>query len=98
MNNLKDADKSIDAYRRLIANYPESIHIAKAYFMIAYNYANEIGDLEKAREAYNIFLEKYPDHDLATSVTWELENLGKDMNEIEFLDSNTLEGNSKVKK
>ena len=98
MNNLKDADKSIEAYRRLIADYPESIHVAKAYFMIGYNYANEVGDLEKAREAYNIFLEKYPDHDLATSVTWELENLGKDINEIEFLDSDTLEGNPELKK
>ncbi len=95
MNNLKDAEKSVEAYQRLIEQYPESEHIAKAYFMIGYRYANEIGDLKKAKEAYSLFLEKYPDHELAMSVHWELENLGKDVTDFEFLDEESPEGRGK---
>ncbi|MDZ7262494.1 MAG: tetratricopeptide repeat protein, partial [candidate division KSB1 bacterium] len=56
-----------------------------AQFMIGYLYANEIKDLDKARSAYQVFLEKYPENELVPSVKWELDHLGKDISEIEFL-------------
>ncbi|MDZ7338547.1 MAG: tetratricopeptide repeat protein [candidate division KSB1 bacterium] len=85
-NNLKDAEKSIDAYRRLVEKYPNCQWVAQSLFMIGYRYANDVKDFDKAREAYNRFLEQYPDHELALSVKWELENLGKDLSEIKFLE------------
>lgn len=85
-NNLKDAEKSIDAYRRLIQKYPTCQWVPQAHFMIGYRYANDVKDYDKAREAYESFLDKYPDHELALSVKWELENLGKDLSEIKFLE------------
>jgi len=89
LNNLKDPQKSVDTYRRLIEQYPDSKYVIQSYFMIGFRYANDIKDLDKAKEAYSLFLEKYPENELAVSVKWELENLGKDISEIEFLDDTT---------
>ena len=50
--------------------------------MIGFIYANSVSDTAKAREAYTIFLKKYPDHELVSSVKWELAHLGKDINQI----------------
>jgi hypothetical protein len=66
----------------VVKEYPESKYGPQAQFMIGFVYANNQVDTSKAREAYNLFLEKYGDHELAASVKWELENLGKDINDI----------------
>ena len=52
--------------------------------MIGYRYANDIHDLDKAKAAYQEFLKKYPNHELASSVKWELAHLGQDLSEIEL--------------
>ncbi|MBN1543405.1 tetratricopeptide repeat protein [candidate division KSB1 bacterium] len=83
-NHRKDFEKSINAYSRVMSEYPESEHAVKANFMVGYEYANHVQDLEKAREAYSDFLARYPDHELAASVKWELDNLGKDISEIDL--------------
>ena len=97
MNNLKDADKSIDAYERLLDTYAGSSYSVQSLFMIGYRFANDVKDYEKAKEKYNEFLEKYPDHELALSVKWELENLGKDISEIEFLEDVAEEAEKQTK-
>ncbi len=85
-NNLHDFDKSIATYLDLMEKYPESKYAAQALFMIGYDYANNIQDLDKAREYYQKFIDSYPEHELVTSVKWELDHLGQDINEIQFID------------
>lgn len=92
-NNLADFASSIEAHKQLVEKYPNSKIRAQSLFMIGYHYANNVTDLEKARESYEMFLEKYSDHELSSSVKWELEHLGQDINEIEFLKTETLEQN-----
>lgn len=89
-NNLLDFEHSIDAHKRLIKKYPDSKFGAQSLFMIGYHYANSISDTAEARKYYEKFLEKYPEHELARSVQWELNFLGKDINEIDFLKGGTL--------
>lgn len=84
-NNLNDFEKSIDAHLKLIEQYPQSNFAVQSLFMIGFICANNINDLDKAEKYYKEFLEKYPDHELANSVKWELDHLGQDINEIEFL-------------
>ena len=85
-NNLNDFHKSIEAHSQLIENYPQSKYAAQSLFMIGFIYANNLEDLEKAREYYSKFLQQYPDNELVTSVQWELDHLGQDINKIDFLD------------
>lgn len=84
-NNLKNLDQSVSSYRRLVDNYPNSKLIAQSQFMIGYTYANLIKDLDKARKEYELFMKKFPKNELASSVQWELEHLGKDISDIDFL-------------
>ncbi|MCI0495771.1 tetratricopeptide repeat protein [candidate division KSB1 bacterium] len=84
-NNLNDFEKSVQAHEKLITKYPSSKFSAQSLFMMGFINANNISNLEEARKYYEEFLQKYPDNELVSSVKWELEHLGKDINEIEFL-------------
>ncbi|MFZ5518774.1 MAG: tetratricopeptide repeat protein [Candidatus Zhuqueibacterota bacterium] len=88
-NNLAQFEKSIETHQRLISQYPESKMGAQSLFMIGYHFANDIKDLDKAKEYYSKFLASYPNNELCSSVQWELDNLGKDINDIDFLKSDT---------
>jgi len=90
-NNLADFENAIKVHQRLIEKYPDSKISAQSLFMIGYHYANSINDTAQARKYYEKFLEKYPDHVLASSVQWELDHLGQDINEIDFLKSGATE-------
>ncbi len=90
-NNLLDFEHAIDAHKNLIKKYPESKFSAQSLFMIGYHFANSLNDTTEARKYYSKFLEQYPEHELASSVRWELNFLGKDINEIDFLKSATIE-------
>lgn len=81
-NNLNNMEKAIETYRRIIKDYSSSEKAPNALFMIGYIYANELNDLTKAKECYTEFIKKYPDHILAPSAQWELDNLGKPLDEI----------------
>lgn len=96
-NNLNDFSKSIKIYEKLIGKYPDSKFAAQSLFMIGFIYANNLNDIEKAEEYYKEFLEKYPEDELVNSVKWELEHLGQDINEIDFLNQQPVNEADTVK-
>lgn len=75
-------DRAAVAYEELVKKYPKSDHAPQCLFMLGYLYGNHLGDLEKARNAYELFLERYPNDDLVKDARWELAHLGQDVNEI----------------
>ena len=81
-NGLQDFETAIMALQRVIDEYPESKSAAPSQFMMGFIYANSAADTARARIAYNKFLKTYPDHELVPSVKWELQYLGKDINDI----------------
>jgi len=85
MNDLRDFDNAIAAYVNVVNNYSGTNQEAQAQFMIGYIYANILNDNPKAELNYKIFLDRFPDHELAPSVQFELDYLGKDINEIDVL-------------
>ena len=84
MNDLKDFNEAITHYKN-VANFPGCREEPHAQFMIGYIYANVKNDSANALKEYNVFLEKYPDHELAPSVQFEIQWLGKDINDIPAL-------------
>lgn len=90
-NNLLEFENAIDAHKRLVKKYPDSRFSAQSLFMIGYHYANSINDTSAARKYYEKFLKEFPEHELANSVRWELDHLGQDINEIDFLKSEMFE-------
>ena len=85
MNNTNQYVKSVESYLRVISSYPESADAVKALFMAGFVSATYIADYEAAGAHYNQFLEQYPNHELAPAAEFELENLGKDVEDIEAL-------------
>jgi len=85
MNDLRDFEKALSEYRVVLNKYNGSKEEALAQFMIGYIYANVIKDFDLARKEYQIFLDKFPKHELHPSVKFEIDYLGKDINEIPAL-------------
>ena len=85
MNDLRDFDSAITAYVDVVNNFSGTNQEAQAQFMIGYIYANILNDNSQAELNYKNFLDRFPDHELAPSVQFELDHLGKDINEIDVL-------------
>lgn len=74
--------KAVEYYQKLYDQFPEKEKAAKALFMAAFIKANELNQLESARSSYQTFVEKFPNHELASQAKIELENLGKTPEEM----------------
>ena len=74
--------KAVEYYNELIDKFPNNQKTAEAIFMAGFICAENLRDFERARHYYKRFLKNYPDHELASSVQVELENLGKSPAEI----------------
>ncbi|MFH0989098.1 MAG: tetratricopeptide repeat protein [bacterium] len=98
-NYSKDFPRSIKYYRMAAIEYPDSGKAVNALFLCGFLYHNELKQLDSARAVYSEFLQKYPAHELALSAKYELENLGKNPNEIITpAESKPLAAKSKKKK
>jgi TolA-binding protein len=85
LKNLSDKEsleKAASLFRKIYEDYPESSYAPTGLFMSGFVLANELNNYDKATETYNLFLEKYPNHELATSAKEEVENMGLSPEEI----------------
>lgn len=81
-------DLAVKIYRKIIKESPGSHDAGNAQFMIGYIYANHLKDLEQAKIELNRFLEKYSDvadSGLVAGAKFELNYLGKDIEDIPIL-------------
>ena len=87
-NNLKDYPTAIKLYSQIDKKYPDSEKSPNALFMIGYIYANELNDHDKAKKAYKYFIDKYPNHVLVSSAQWEIDNMGKTLEQLQNTELN----------
>ncbi len=74
--------KAVALYKKIFTKYPDSKRAESSIFMAAFILANELQDLNAARSAYKLYIEKYPDGELAKDAKIELQNLGKSPEEV----------------
>jgi tetratricopeptide (TPR) repeat protein len=79
---LREPQKAIGIFKEVSSKYKDTPHGPHAQFMAAYIYANVTKDFPLAAEEYSLFLDMYPDHELRTSVEFELEYLGQDIDDV----------------
>lgn len=77
-------DESVNNFKSLLENYPDGQNSPNAMFMIGFICANHSEKFDEAKIYYNMFMEKYPKHELVSSAKYELETLGKDINELDI--------------
>jgi peptidyl-prolyl cis-trans isomerase C len=68
-------EQRIDAYRKLIAQYPDSEVTAQAQFMIGFVYSEELKNYEEAEAAFKTLLQRWPKAELASSAQWMIEHM-----------------------
>lgn len=81
-SGFQDFHRAVSILQKAVYEYTDGEDAAHCQFMIGFLYANSMSDIDKARSAYTEFLRKYPNHDMAESVKWELKHLGKDINDV----------------
>jgi len=77
-----DMRRSVTLLEQLYDNHRSYEQAPQALFLAGFIYENDLKNLDKAKEIYDKFMKKYPDHELAASVKFSLQNLGKPADEI----------------
>jgi outer membrane protein assembly factor BamD (BamD/ComL family) len=75
-------EEAVKNYKGLVENYPNSENNSKALFMLGFILANDLKQYDEAKKYYVEFTTKYPKHELADDALYEIETLGKDINEL----------------
>ena len=87
MYQTQKFEEAVFTFDQMLTDFPEGELAPKAAFMMGYIYANELGQLDKAKDYYQLFLDKYgevADVNLVNSAEWELNNLGKSVDELDI--------------
>lgn len=72
------ADVRIEAYKKLLADYPNSDVSPQAQFMIGFIYSEELKNFDEAEKAFQALLAKYPKAELASSARWMIAHMRSD--------------------
>ncbi len=81
-NNTHEYQLAVDTYRRYLELYPNGKQAELASFLMGYLYNNELHNLDSAAAAYRRYLERYPNTEMAASARFELNTLGKSLDEL----------------
>jgi len=74
--------KAISLFRSIFDKYPQSELAPKALFMSGFIQANDLKSYNEATASFTLFLQKFPNNELASSAKEELDNMGLTPEEI----------------
>lgn len=87
---MQSYGKTISLYDWISTYYSEDKNAPMALFLKGFLLENDLKKPEKAKEIYESFMQKYPNHAMAKDVNFLIENLGKSDKEImEKIDKTT---------
>lgn len=90
--NTGKSKQALDLYNQIIYTYPDFEKAPECLFLVGYIYENYFQEYGKAKEIYESFLQKYPNHDFADDAAISIKNMGKSPEELikSFEDQNKL--------
>ncbi len=74
--------EALQNYKLYYEQFPDLQPSALSLFLVGYIYNNDLQVKDSAKYFYQLFLEKFPNHDLTPSVKFELESLGREPNQV----------------
>ncbi|HTR81822.1 MAG TPA: tetratricopeptide repeat protein [Bacteroidota bacterium] len=77
-----DYRNAVNYYHAFVTRYADLNSTPVAMFLIGFIYNNNLQMTDSARMAYEEFIAKFPNHELAASAKFEIDNLGKTPDEI----------------
>jgi TolA-binding protein len=81
-NGKHDYHAAVNCYGAFVKKYPDLNSTPLAMFFIGFIYNNNLQMFDSARIAYQNFITRFPNHELAASAKFEIDNLGKTPDEI----------------
>ncbi len=69
------AQERLDAYGKVLAQYPDSDVSPQAQFMIGFIQSEELKDYDAAEKSFKTLLQRYPKSELAASAKWMVEHM-----------------------
>jgi outer membrane protein assembly factor BamD (BamD/ComL family) len=93
-------DEAVSVYRQITRDFPSSKQGANSQFMVGYIYANHLKDYEQAKIELQRFIDKYgasSDSGLVAGARFEMQYLGKSIDEIPILSNLGEEGGDSAK-
>lgn len=75
--NLQQPVETINIFNRILDKYPDYNKAPTVLFLKAFVYEDQMNDLDRAKQYYELFLQKYPDNEFADDARVSLKNLGK---------------------
>ncbi len=82
ISEQESLNKAVEIFKNVFDKYPGSQIAPKSLFMAGFILANDIHDFNQATTIFNLFLQKYPNNELAASAKEELNNMGLSPEEI----------------
>ncbi|HKI79207.1 MAG TPA: tetratricopeptide repeat protein [Ignavibacteriaceae bacterium] len=82
LNPVKCYQKAVETFKTVYERFPESKEGPTSLFMSGFIEANDLNNFDAATKTYQLFLQKYPNHELAKSAQEELNNMGMAPEEI----------------
>jgi tetratricopeptide (TPR) repeat protein len=67
--------EAVRKYKAFADTYPTDPRAAKALFMVGMIYETDLKDTDKAKEAYELFVSQFPNHDLVDDAKFLIQNL-----------------------
>ncbi len=80
--NINQGSQALQYLEQLRNTYPDFEKMAEVIFIEAFIYESMMNNTEKAREFFEMFVERYPEHELYQDASVSLRNLGKTLEEI----------------
>ena len=74
--------QAIENFKKITEYYPNGKRAPESLFMLGFIYANDLKKYDLAKQYYTEFIKKYPKNELVDDAQYEIENLGKDPNEL----------------
>jgi hypothetical protein len=81
----KDSARKATFYQEIARRSPNGPRAPQAQFLAGFVQADENKNFPAAREAFEKFLKNYPDHELAQSARWMIENMEKPTIDVDEL-------------
>jgi tetratricopeptide (TPR) repeat protein len=79
---------AISVYEEFLEKYPKHEKAPDVKFLIAFTYHNSLKEEDIAKKHYAEFIKMYPDSPLRISAEFEMENIGKDIENLDMFKGN----------
>ncbi len=76
LTDTQSLEKAVSIFRSVYDKYPQSGKAPKALFMSGFIQANDLKQFNQATATFNLFIQKFPNDELAISAKEELNNMG----------------------